>query len=269
MPLIFKILAVVAFSILPVFSSFAALPFVTDDAGTANKNQLLLEAFSEGWHLPQKGENKSANLSGNYLGLSYGISNNLELAIGGLAGYDFSDNSAALSNPIFQAKTVVFEPSKKEIPTVALSFGYANRNGSGQYYDTANNSYALVIATSKFFDDRLVIHVNSGPKASFDLDTNKNLYRLQLGVAADFALLRDDVRGIVESFNGAPNSPRDSPGYFHSYQAGFRWLKSDITAFHILYGSQPTFAGYDGNQMLHRRSNWVQIGIRKAFNGIF
>jgi hypothetical protein len=65
----------------------AALPFVTDDAGIADPNQLLIESFSEVWNLPKKGNNNAATLSGNYVGLSYGTNKNLEIAIGGLAAY--------------------------------------------------------------------------------------------------------------------------------------------------------------------------------------
>ncbi len=250
--------------------ALAALPFVTDDAGIANKNQLQIEAFSERWHLPKKGNSNAATLSGNYLGLSYGVGKNLEATVGSLVGYDFTAHSAAFMNPILQLKTIINEPKNQAKPTIAMSFGYVNRNGSGQYYDTANNFYLLGIATSRFFNKKLVIHVNAGPKASFDTGNGRNVYRLQLGIAADMALLRDDLRFIVESFNGAPNSPRDSSGYFHSYQVGFRWLKSDSLAFHILYGTQPTFMGYDAYQNLtFRNSNWVQIGVRKSIENLF
>jgi hypothetical protein len=255
------------------FSLHAALPFVTDDAGIADPNQLLIESFSEVWNLPRKGNNSAATLSGNYVGLSYGTNKNLEIAVGGLAAYDFSANSGSFMNPILQLKTVAFKPQKTSaLPQIALSAGYVNKNGQGQYFDPASNTYLLAIATKKFFDEWLIMHVNIGSKASFDLGKNhKRIYRNQLGVAADIGLLRKDFRLIVESFNGAPNSPRDSAGYFHSYQVGFRFLKSDTLAFHILYGNQPTFMGYenDSNTLLYRRSNWIQIGIRKAINDIF
>lgn len=251
-------------------TSFAALPFVTDDAAIADPNQLLIEAFSEIWHLPKKANNESSNLSGNYVGLGYGAAKNLEVTIGGLAGYDFGDHSASFMNPILQLKSVVFRSEDKRIPSFAISGGYVHNSGSGQYYDPATNAYLMAIATSKFFDDDLIIHVNSGPKTSYDLATRQNLYRLQLGVAFDLALSRKDVRFIAESYNGTPNSPRDSPGFFHSYQAGFRWLKSGDLAFHVLYGSQPTFAGYDSdNSMTYRRTSWVQFGIRKAIGDVF
>ena len=55
-----------------VNQALAALPFVTDDAAIANKDQLLIEAFAERWHLPKKGESESTNMLGQYLGLSYG-----------------------------------------------------------------------------------------------------------------------------------------------------------------------------------------------------
>ena len=156
------------------------------------------------------------------------------------------------------------------MPSIAMSGAYVNNNGKGQYYDHATNYYLLGIATSKFFDNNLIVHINYGPKASYDLSTGKSYERMQLGIAFDAALMRKDIRFTNEIFNGAPNSPRDSPGLFHSYQTGFRWIKSSDLAFHILYGNQPTFMGYDeNNNMTYRRTSWVQVGIRKVIDDIF
>ena len=114
------------------------------------------------------------------------------------------------------------------------------------------------------------MHVNAGKKASYDLPIGGHIQRTQLGVAIDAALMRKDWRFFAESFNGAPNSPRDSPGYFHSYQTGIKWNKSDSLAFNILYGSQPTFAGYDdGHSSLYRRTRTIQFGVRKAIDNLF
>ena len=92
---------------------------------------------------------------------------------------------------------------------------------------------------------------------------------MQLGIAIDAAFFRKDVRLFVEGFNGAPNSPRDSPGLFHSYQAGFKFITKSSWGFHILYGNQPTFNGYDGDMMTYRRTSWIQFGVRKAIDDIF
>ncbi len=251
-------------------AAFAALPFVTDDAGVANRNQLLIEEFTEVWHLPKKSHSESGKLLGQYLGLSYGLANNLEATVGGLAGHDFNEGSLAFMNPIIQLKSTIIRPKNVAIPAFAISAGYAAKTGRGQYYDNANNTYLIGIFTSHFFEDGLIIHVNTGPKASYNLPTGKNLYRMQLGVALDIALMRKDFRLFIESYNGTPNSPRDSPGLFRSYQAGFKWMKSDKLAFNILYGSQPTFAGYseDGGSQ-YRRTNIIQIGVRKAIDNFF
>lgn len=211
------------------------------------------------------------NLSGAYLGASYGVAKNLELTLGGLTGYNYHNSNVNLGNPIFQAKTMAYV-SKKDlrVPSVAFSAGYADRHGRDQYFDSANNVYLLGIATSKFYDGDVVIHLNSGWKGSYNIDSQRNVSRLDLGIAADFALRPKNVRFIVESYNGAPNSPRDSPGYFHSYQVGLRFIKSPSLAFHILVGSQPTFMNYNSaNEMTYRRTEWVQIGIRKVIDDVF
>ncbi len=253
-------------------ASFAALPFVTDDAGIANPNQLLIEAFTETWRLPQKGDSEKTRMFGQYLGISYGAAKNLEVTVGGLAGYDSKLKSAAYMNPILQMKTVALRPNpnKPEIPSIAISTAFVNNSGRGQYYDPAQNFYLMGIATSKFFDESLIMHVNYGPKASYGIDGHRPYKRMHLGVALDSAFIRKDVRLFVESFNGAPNSPRDSSGLFHSYQTGFKFIASQTLGFHILYGNQPTFKGYDeNNAMSYRRTSWVQFGVRKAIDDLF
>ncbi len=253
-------------------SSFSAIPFVTDDAAIANKNQLLVEAFTETWSLPERGEQEKTRMYGQYLGLSYGVGNNLEMTLGGLAGYDTKLKSAAYMNPIFQMKTIVIRPNtlNPAIPSIAISAAYANNNGRGQYYDSASNYYLMGIATSKFFNDDLILHLNFGPKASINIPENHKSYnRIHLAVAADAAFFRKDVRIFIEGFNGAPNSPRDSSGLFHSYQTGFKFITKSSWGFHILYGNQPTFNGYEGDNMIYRRTNWVQFGVRKAIDDLF
>lgn len=251
-------------------NSVAALPFVTDDASISDLNQLSLESFVENWRLPSKRGQDSGNLVGSYLGGSYGVAKNLEMTLGGLAGYNFQNSKFNIGNPIAQVKTMAYV-SKKDlrIPSIALSAGYVAQRGRGQYFDSATNAYLLGIATSKFFDGDFVLHLNIGAKTSQNIYGQKNYSRMHLGVAADAALTKD-LRFIVESYNGAPNSPRDSYDYFHSYQVGFRFLKTSHTSFHILYGSQPTFAGYDeNNKMFYRHTSWVQIGMRKIIDDLF
>jgi hypothetical protein len=251
-------------------SSFAALPFVTDDASISDPNQLSLETFVENWRIPQKRQQESGNLVGSYLGGSLGVAKNLELTLGGLVGYNFQNGNLNVGNPIFQAKTMAYI-SKKDlrIPSIAIAVGYANRNGRDQYFDPANNGYFLGIATSKFFDGDFVIHLNFGAKASYNISNQSDFSRAHLGVAFDVALNKK-LRAIAESYNGAPNSPRDSYGYFHSYQVGLRFLKSSNTSFHILYQTQPTFAGYDeNNRMFYRHTSSVQIGMRKIIDDLF
>ena len=231
---------------------------------------MSLEAFSEYWHLPKKNEQELGNLIGGYFGASYGVAKNLELTFGSLVGYNFHNSNVAWSNPIFQAKTMVYTSREQAIPSVALEAGYVDKRGRDQYFDSAKNTYLLGVATSKFFDDDLIIHVNSGVKSSHNIDQQSNVSRLHLGVAFDVALTSDQVRFIAESYNGTPNSPRDSPGFFHSYQVGFRFIKSSNLSFHILTGSQPTFAGYDtNNEMLYRRTQWLQVGVRKIIDDLF
>lgn len=111
-------------------SVFAALPFVTDDAAILSFNQGSIEAFSEKWHLPERHDNPSAELFGQYVGLAYGARENLEVTVGGLAGYDFSDHRLNLMNPVLQLKSMVVEPVNPVIPSLAVSAAYVNPNNA-------------------------------------------------------------------------------------------------------------------------------------------
>ena len=245
----------------------AALPFVTDDSNTQDPNQLAIETFAEKWDLPKKTENnkESTTLYGYFLSGSYGLSKNLELTMAANIGYDTKEEKTSFMNPILQLKTKIFEHQNPEIPAIAIDFGYANKNGSGEYFDPANNYYAIGTATSHLFNDKLVIHLNLGQKASFDIP-NGHIYRTHLGIAFDVALI-NKFRLVIESYNGAPNSPRDSPNFFHSYQAGIKWVKSDQLSIYTIYGSQPTYAGNNSNgTMLFRNTSWIQCGARIVFD---
>ncbi len=256
----------ILFTIFFAQNSFAALPFVTDDAGIASPKQLILETFVERWSLPAKAEaDKGASrLYGPYLSFSYGLSRRLEFSFANMVSYNVIDKSTSFMNPIFQLKTKIFESKNPATPMIAIDWGYVNKNGSGEYFDPATNFYAIAALTSRFLDDNLMVHVNVGKKASYDILAN-HLIRTHLGVAFDMAVFHKDIRLVLESYNGAPNSPRDSPTYFRSRQIGAKWLKSDAQSFYIIYGEQPTFTEYDSTgHSLYRNTNWVQVGMRLA-----
>jgi hypothetical protein len=250
------------------YNADAALPFVTDDAVIQKPNQLAIETFSEAWTIPALPHLHidASQVYGQYLSFSYGISKHLELTLGGMAGYDVKQNAASLMNPLMQLKTNIFKSSKQIIPSIAFEFGYLSKNGSGQYYDPATNYYALGAATSHFFGNDLIVHLNLGAKASYDILVG-SFMKPHIGIGFDAATIHKDIRFIFESYNGAPNSPRDSDGYFQSYQVGFRLIKNADLSFHVLYGNQPSFADYNvQNQMVFRATEWVQFGIRKTID---
>jgi hypothetical protein len=203
-------------------SALAALPFVNDDAFIQKPNQLAVETFAEKWDEPSKPEvdKNATTLYSYFLSASYGLTKRLELTMAGNIGYDTKEHSASFMNPIVQLKTKIFEAKNPAIPAIAIDWGYVNKNGKGEYFDTATNCYAVAAATSRFFDDKFIVHVNYGKKASYDIP-HHHLYRDHLGVGLDIALT-GKTRLVVESYNGAPNSPRDSKNYFHSYQAGLK-----------------------------------------------
>lgn len=268
-----KIFGVIFFMIIFAKNACAGLPFVTDDSAVSNPNQLLLETYTEFWRLPNKKGVPGTKMIGQYLGFSYGLKQDLEITTGAILSYDLKDHTPSLSNPFIQLKHVVYHApqDRQYIPSVAISGGYVNKNGRGQYYDNASNSYLLAIATSHFFDNNVIMHVNSGLKSSYEIAQRSDEHRLHLAVGFDIATVRKDIRLLLESYNGAPSSPRDSPGYFHSYQIGLKWVKHADTSFNITYGSQQTFSGYDiaTNHAFYRHSNWVQFGMRTAFDDLF
>lgn len=248
----------------------AAIPFVTDDSFIQNKGQLAIETFSELWFIPQKNEANGATLIGQYLSGSYGVNEYLEITAGGLAGYDFQSRTPSYMNIILQAKTPIVDSKQyRYIPGIALSFGYVTKSGKGQYYDPATNLYIISAMTKHLFEETLIAHVNIGMKASYEIPIpSGNIIRPHIGIGLDFAPFGSKLRLILESFNGAPNSPRDSSGYFKSVQFGIRMVSSEVLSFHVLYGTQPTFVGYTGNEYasVYRQTQWLQIGTRMVLN---
>ncbi len=236
-------------------TSKAALPFVTDDAFIQKPKQLAIETFTEVWSVPD------AKIYGQYISLSYGFSNRLELTAGSMGGVQSSDKSLSLMNPLLQLKAKIFDGGTI-LPSLAIDFGYINKNGVGGYYDAATNYYAIAASTISI--KSLQIHTNLGVKSSFDIPSG-NMTRPHIGIAFDYPPFENEkLHLIFESYNGAPNSPRDSDGLFKSYQLGVKIIKSQNVSYHALYGSQPTFEKYEGKIAQYAITSWVQVGVRKA-----
>ena len=146
----------------------AALPFVTDDAFVQEPKQLALETFVERWNLSKKevAEKNATTVYGYFLSGSYGLAKNLELTMAGNIGYDAKKDSTSFMNPILQLKTKIFEHKNPSIPSIAFDLGYANKNGKGEYFDTATNYYGIAAATSRFLNDKIIVHLNFGKKAT-------------------------------------------------------------------------------------------------------
>ncbi len=250
----------------------AALPFVTDDAAIQNKGQFAIETFTEGWYIPPHPitGGSSSSLYGQYISGSYGISKHFEATVGGMIGYDLMQHSNTYSNLIFQVKAKILEINHaSNIPGIAIDFGYVTKSGKGEYYDNAENFYVIGAATKYFFNGYLITHLNIGAKASYRLNIpDGNIIRPHVGIGFDVApFVNKNIRMIVESYNGAPNSPRDSNGYFHSYQIGMKFIQNKTLSFHVLYGTQPTFAGYNSSyNPVYRQTQWIQFGIRKVLH---
>ena len=178
-----------------------------------------------------------------------------------MGGYQTQDVSASFMNPLLQLKAKVFE-GKNFVPSVAIDFGYIYKSGIGEYFDPATNYYAIAASTISL--QRLQIHANLGVKSSQDASYG-NITRPYVGIAFDFSPFKNEkIRLIFERYNGAPNSPRDSSGYFQSYQIGAKFVQSSAISYHILYGQQPTFEGYFNEKMEYFTTTWLQIGLRCA-----
>ncbi len=238
----------------PTTTAFAVRPFVTDDARIIDYGQLEVEHWLEFGRRP--GDTMYAY---NFMG-GASFTDWFELIVGTGVGVDTEDGRRlSIINPVIQPKILFLKAEEDGRPGLAAATGVLLPYGKGSLNDRGWGGYGLLLATTRLFDDWLLLHLNLGATYTDDLGFGAD-WRPYWGFGFDLGLLREDFRLIGEVYSGDPLD-LEKPRW--STQAGFRWLKSDYVNWDLTFGMQPHLED-------HRRAGgheyWAQIGLRLLFD---
>jgi len=235
--------------------TWAVRPFVTDDARIIDVRQLEVETWTEFQR------SKHETTIGQHIMAGYTFNSWFELIAGSGVGHDHKNNEFAVANPVIQPKFLLWQAKENGIPGLALASGLTMRSGTGAYYEEAMGYYFMALATTRLFKDWLQIHLNLGKKYA-DVKNEQNVNKDYWGLGIDVGIYHIDYRIIAEAYAG---DPFEALGPRVSYQAGFRWLKSDFINYDLTFGMQREV---ENRSHAGRNEYWVQIGIRLLFDNL-
>ncbi|HBR51133.1 MAG TPA: hypothetical protein DEA71_13725 [Nitrospira sp.] len=206
-----------------ISNACAVRPFVTDDARTVYKGQLVTESY--GGITMAQGE-KPAIEARSLQGL--GITDRLELTAGGF-GLTYRDNQARPLDMLIQPKYVIHS-SLGMIPSLSASAATLfPLSGNRQHWDgyvMAQLSWFLFTPDPETdpYDNNLSIHFNLGTKYRYD--AGPATFQSKLYWAAGFEVITPmtrEIRFLGEVFNGDPFGFEEK---FPAFQTGFRWYRT-------------------------------------------
>lgn len=206
-----------------ISNACAVRPFVTDDARTVYKGQLVTESY--GGITMAQGE-KPAIEARSLQGI--GITDRLELTAGGF-GFTYRDNQARPLDMLIQPKYVIHS-SLGIIPSLSASAATLfPLSGNRQHWDgyaMAQLSWFLFTPDPETdpYDNNLSIHFNLGTKYRYD--AGPATFQSKLYWAAGFEVITPmtrEIRFLGEVFNGDPFGFEEK---FPAFQTGFRWYKT-------------------------------------------
>ncbi len=245
---------IIALFLLLSVNSYAVRPFVTDDARIVSKGQIEVEAWPE---VNLVGDEQTYALQF-MAGMS--ITEWFEFIVGSGGGFDRRTSSETFANPTISPKFLFLKAEVGSwLPGIALDLGMNVNWGRGSLYDDAISLYAIMIATWRFYDDWLNIHLNLGERSTRHNGVSQA--RNYWGLGLDIGVYQREYRLILESYAG---DPMEAEAPRIAYQWGFRWLKSDYINYDLTFGTQkePDGIFVSGD----RREYWVQLGIRLLFD---
>jgi hypothetical protein len=208
--------------------SWAARPFVTDDARLTNAGSCQVESWTrfytesqEIWALP------ACNPTGN-----------LEFTVGGGAATPKGQSST--TDQVYQLKTL-FRPLTTNSWGVGLALGRINHPEINPGPNQLGNSYAYIPFSASFKDDKLIVHSNLG----WLKDNASGEDRMTWGVGTE-VMTNARLMLIAETFGDDKNTP-----YF---QTGVRY-----TLIPNLLQVDATVGQQLGGQVASR---WISFGLR-------
>lgn len=222
--------AVVITVLLASLPSWAARPFVTDDARLTTAGSCQVESWAryyersrEVWALP------ACNPAGN-----------LEFTIGGGQATDF-DAGMATSDQVLQIKTLL-RPLKSNDWGLGLALGRVLHPEIHPGPNQLGNTYAYVPMSFSVADDRAVVHVNVGWLR--DQATDRDM--MTWGLGAEAYPWSPRLALIAETFGNDKEAPW--------WQAGARWsLMPNVLQVDLTHGEQVRGRS---------ESRWVSVGLR-------
>ncbi|HAZ60002.1 MAG TPA: hypothetical protein DCY89_00350, partial [Gammaproteobacteria bacterium] len=135
--------------------ALAVRPFVTDDARIVDEGQVTSEVWLETASTGGPWEDSLHTLIGT------SVTQWLELTAVSTFGLETGFGND-ISNPVFQAKTLLL-PAVADGPVgIAVSLGYIPELGQGPSHIAGDGGYALALITKRLNEDRLLLHTNLG-----------------------------------------------------------------------------------------------------------
>lgn len=203
--------------------ALAVRPFVTDDARTVYKGQVLTETY--GGVTMVEGSKPAFELRSLQ---GVGITDRLELTAGGF-GFSYQDYQARPLDMLIQPKYVLHQ-SLGAIPSLSVAAAALfPLSGNRQHWDgyaMAHLSWFLFTPDPETdpYDNNLSLYFNLGTK--FRYDAGPTTFQNKLYWAAGFEVITPitrEVRILGEMFNGDPFSFEEK---FPAFQTGLRWYKN-------------------------------------------
>lgn len=221
---------------LSTMQSWAARPFVTDDARLTTASSCQLESWirkypdsSELWILP------ACNFGGN-----------LEITMGG--GGAKNTDSTTTSDYIFQAKTL-FRPLTSNNFGWGLSLGTVRHPEINPGPNQLGNTYAYLPFSASFENDAIIMHTNLG----WLQDQATRQDNLTWGIGGEFQTTSSRISAIAEAFGDNHN-----PAY---WQVGGRFaIIPDRVQIDATIGQQ--FSGASAGR-------WLSFGLRLTPEHLF
>jgi hypothetical protein len=219
-----------ALCLLLAHPSYAARPFITDDARVVDAGACQLEAWRkfnrdghESWAFP------ACNFTGN-----------LEFTLGANQ-IDVADEDRKTHDYYLQGKTL-FKPLQPNGYGIGLVAGVVFRRDTIEEEKTLHNLYSYIPVSFSFRDDLLVVHTNLGVLH----DRSEHRGFLTYGVGGELEMTKK-IYGIGEVYGNHDVSL--------SYQVGVRyWVVPNRWQFDVTYGEQRNNEDFDGR--------WFTVGLR-------
>jgi hypothetical protein len=216
-------------------------PFITDDARVVGDRLAQIES----WVRFDKESGQHWILG------AYGPTENLELTIGGVYGYQAEKGRGAnfaFALPLLQAKYLVkpYHPGKG--PGVAMVAGTFLPAGKGEFKPAGYGTFGFLIVTQCFGEgEKLLLHANAGANYLHINGANNTIATWGFGTQVN---VYKGMNLVGEFFSGDPYIP----GTGTAYQVGYRYFFSDLLQIDMTVGK-----GIAGETVM---PFWFSAGVR-------